>query len=146
MRIDIPKERKLVHEMIAPIRWGDMDAYGHLNNTVYFRFMEQVRIEWLAPFGHLTRSAEDSPVVVTASCHFIRPITYPATVQVALFAEPPGRSSFHTFYEIRTEGTAEPCATGEARVVWVSAASGKSTPLPDWLRAALPRTPQGDSA
>jgi len=137
---------KLLHTAIIPLRWGDMDALNHVNNTVYFRFMEQVRIEWLAQFGHLTRSADDSPVVVTASCHFIRPITYPATVQVSLYAEPPGRSSFHTFYEIKTEGISEPCATGEARVVWVAAASGKSTPLPEWLRDALPHHPQGDTA
>ena len=38
--------RKLVHTEIIPIRWGDMDAMGHVNNTVYFRYMEQARICW----------------------------------------------------------------------------------------------------
>jgi len=36
MRIDIPEEKRLVHEMRMPIRWGDMDAFGHVNNTVFF--------------------------------------------------------------------------------------------------------------
>src|SRR5262249_4596236 len=39
--------RTAVHSTTLPIRWGDMDAQGHVNNTVYFRYMEQARIEWL---------------------------------------------------------------------------------------------------
>ena len=39
--------RKLIHVTKMPIRWGDMDAYGHVNNTVYFRYMEQARVEWI---------------------------------------------------------------------------------------------------
>jgi hypothetical protein len=41
-----PPLRKLVHVERIPIRWGDMDAMGHVNNTVYFRYMEQARIGW----------------------------------------------------------------------------------------------------
>ena len=39
--------RKLIHITKMPIRWGDMDAYGHVNNTIYFRYMEQARVEWI---------------------------------------------------------------------------------------------------
>jgi len=49
MRIDIPDDKKLVHEAIIPLRWGDMDAFGHINNTLYFRYMEQGR-PWPEPF------------------------------------------------------------------------------------------------
>ncbi len=42
MRFDLPDRKKLVHEMIIPIRWGDMDAMGHVNNTLYFRYIEIV--------------------------------------------------------------------------------------------------------
>ena len=45
-------KRKLVHTEILAIRWGDMDALGHVNNTVYFRFMEQARISWLRSEEH----------------------------------------------------------------------------------------------
>ena len=40
-----------VFDMSMPIRWGDMDAFGHVNNTVYFRYMEQVRISWFEQLG-----------------------------------------------------------------------------------------------
>jgi acyl-ACP thioesterase len=44
-------QRKLVQTSLIPIRWGDMDAYGHVNNTVYFRYMEQARVEYLEKLG-----------------------------------------------------------------------------------------------
>ena len=50
MRIEIPEEKKLVHESIIPVRWGDMDALGHVNNAVYFRYIEQARVNWLDSF------------------------------------------------------------------------------------------------
>jgi len=49
---------RLAHVERIPIRWGDMDAMGHVNNTVYFRYMEQTRINWfdvLAPEGEACR-------------------------------------------------------------------------------------------
>ena len=51
MKLEIPDVKKLVHEMVMPIRWGDMDAMGHLNNASYMRFMETVRIEWFSAIG-----------------------------------------------------------------------------------------------
>ena len=47
MRFELPEAKKLTLEMVIPIRWGDMDAMGHVNNTIYFRYLEIVRIEWL---------------------------------------------------------------------------------------------------
>lgn len=131
-------DARLIHTSLIPLRWGDMDALNHVNNTIYFRFMEQTRIDWLLGSGHVTSNSVDSPVIVTASCQFLKPMTYPATVVVKLFAGPPGRSSVHTWYEIGVEGEEEVYALGEARVVWVAAGSGKSVPLPDWVRAQLP--------
>ena len=47
MRFDIPEQKKLVHQMRIPIRWGDMDAMGHVNNTTYFRYFEIARLDWI---------------------------------------------------------------------------------------------------
>src|SRR5690606_37673593 len=70
--------RKLVHTEIIPLRWGDMDAMGHVNNTVYFRFMEQARIGW---FDALVPEADawknTGIVIATTTCNFRRPMTYP---------------------------------------------------------------------
>ena len=59
-------QRKLVHTGLIPIRWGDMDAYGHVNNTVFFRFMEQCRVEYLEKLGYKAKPLMgDSQTFVT---------------------------------------------------------------------------------
>ena len=80
----------LAHVARIPIRWGDMDAMGHVNNTVYFRYMEQARIGWfeaLFPGDEVWRST--GIVIVNASCNYKRPITYPGTVEVRVMVGPP---------------------------------------------------------
>jgi acyl-CoA thioester hydrolase len=114
-----------------------MDAQGHVNNTVYFRYMEQARIEWLEGFGWLAGQRTHATVVVKAACTFLVPLTYPGTIETRLLAGPPGRSSVETWYELRVAGEDTLCAEGSAKLVWVDAVSGKSCPLPDELRAAL---------
>src|SRR5687767_6052875 len=93
--------RKLVHVERIPIRWGDMDAMGHVNNTVYFRFMEQARIGWfdaLVPEQEAWKST--GIVIANAACNFKKPMTYPGTVEVRIFVGPVGGSSVPTFYEM----------------------------------------------
>lgn len=131
-------EHKLMLMSRCPIRWGDMDALGHVNNTVYFRYMEQARVDWFdslpdgAGFG-----GEFGVVVVNAACEFLLPINYPGVIETSLFAGAPGRSSVQTWYELRVAGEDRLYARGHAKLVWIDRASGKSVPLPDVLRAAL---------
>ena len=73
----------LVHTSVQKLRWGDMDMLGHVNNTVYFRYMEQARIEWIyALAGGQGYDDGHGPVIVNASCNFIVPLVYPADVDV----------------------------------------------------------------
>lgn len=134
--------RLLLHASMIPVRWGDMDALGHVNNTVYFRYMEQARIEWLERLGIvlLAAGATESAVIVNASCTFLIPVTYPATLEVRLLAGRPGRSSIPTYYELRCQGDERLVAEGAAKVVWVDPATGRSAPLPDHVRAVLEAT------
>ena len=125
-------KRKLIFTTILPIRWGDMDAMGHVNNTVYFRYMEQARIEWFEQLGYNTgQNAREGPVIVNASCTFLVPLVYPGSVEVRMFIGHPGRSSLPTHYELRLQGDEKLYATGDAKMVWINPASGRSIPLPD---------------
>lgn len=117
-----------------PMRWGDMDALGHLNNTLYLRYCEEARFQWLSRAG-IQMSADSYPVVVTVGCTFQRPVVYPATVHLDCYAAEPGRSSFVAYFKLyTTDNLEEPCAVAESKVVWVGA-DGKSRPLPDSVRA-----------
>ena len=127
--------RRLVHVETIAIRWGDMDAMGHVNNTVYFRYMEQARIGWfdaLVPEQEAWKST--GIVIVNASCNFKRPINYPGTVEVRVFAGAPGGSSVATFYELALEK--EIYADGAATVVFVGR-DQKPLRIPDRIRSLM---------
>lgn len=59
------------------IRWGDMDAMDHINNAVYFRYLEQARVECLTEVSCEPDTNRDGPVVINAHCTFIRQLKYP---------------------------------------------------------------------
>jgi acyl-CoA thioester hydrolase len=138
MRFDLPEQKKLTHEMVIPIRWGDMDAMGHVNNTIYFRYMEIVRLEWLFKVGGARDSSGVGPVIVNAFCNFIKQLEFPGDVLAKHYVAQPGRSSFETY--ITLERTDEPgviYASGGSKTVWINFPEQKSVPLPDDLRRLI---------
>jgi len=127
---------KLIYTTSMPVRWGDMDAYGHVNNTVYFRYFEQTRVEWLERMGSRVSVEEPvGPVIINASCTFLAPVNYPATVVIKMYAGDPGRSSVMTWYELFVDGDERLYAEGAAKTVWMDMRTGKSAPIPDVVRA-----------
>ena len=126
-------DKKLVHVERIPVRWGDMDAMGHVNNTVYFRFMEQTRISWfeaLLPRGEAWGTT--GIVIANASCNFKKAINYPGTVEIKMYAGAPGGSSLPTSYEMTVNG--ELCADGAATVVFIDMEKQKAVRIPDTIR------------
>ncbi|VDC22369.1 acyl-CoA thioesterase [Pseudogemmobacter humi] len=134
-----PGEYTDVCRMALQIRWGDMDAAGHVNNTVYFRFMEQIRIAWFEGLGLLGElGSGEGPVIVDATARFLRQLRYPGDVLATMSAGSPGRSSFDTRYRLsRTDDPDTICAEGSARCVWIDFRQQKSAPMPDSLRNAI---------
>lgn len=117
-----------------PVRWGDMDAYGHVNNTLYFRYFEEARFMWMLEKG-IPLKSDTHPVVVTIGCTFLRPIFHPETLRIDVFISEPGRSSFMVKYKVYTASQPEtPAAEGYSKVVWVSSVDGRSVPLPELVR------------
>jgi acyl-CoA thioester hydrolase len=128
--------RVLVHTSLQRVRWGDMDMLGHVNNTVYFRYMEQARIEWI--YGLADGRGFDAghgPVVVNASCNFAVPIVYPAEVEVRMYLGDPGRTSLGSYYDLMIDGRR--VADGAARMVWTERASGRPVSLPTHVLALV---------
>jgi acyl-CoA thioester hydrolase len=130
--------RKLVHVERIPIRWGDMDAMGHVNNTIYFRYMEQARIGWFDALMPEDEAWQAMGIVIAnAICNYKRPITYPGTVEVKLQIGPPGDSSVPTYYELRVDADPVPYADGAAVVVFVNMKTQKSARIPESIRERL---------
>jgi acyl-CoA thioester hydrolase len=138
MRFDLPEHKRLTLELVIPIRWGDMDAMGHVNNTIYFRYMEIVRIEWLHRIGGPPDPEGCGPLIVNAFCNFIKQLEYPGDVLAKHYVAHPGRSSFDTYITLeRTDAPGVIYASGGAKTVWVDFARQKSVPLPDDVRRLI---------
>jgi acyl-CoA thioester hydrolase len=122
--------RVLVFQMEIPIRWGDMDAMGHVNNTVYFRYMEQVRISWFERLGMRPVPGGLGFVIVNAACSFLRQFEYPGTVLARQYVGEIGRSSVMTYVDMsRTDDSTAFHARGSAKVVLIDTVRQKSAPL-----------------
>jgi acyl-CoA thioester hydrolase len=130
--------KTLVYQLSLPVRWADMDVNAHVNNTRFFTYFESARLAWFESVRPRARRDGQGLVVVQAGCNYRQPIPYPETVQVNLYAGTPGRSSFTTYYDLFS-ATDESIkyADGQAVMVWVDRATGKSQPIPDYVRSAL---------
>ena len=138
MRFILPEQKKLTYEMTMPIRWGDMDAMGHVNNTLYFRYMEVIRLEWLFKIGAGPDPSGFGPVIVNAFCNFIRQLEFPGEVLARHYVANAGRSSFDTFITLeRSDTPGVIYAEGGALTVWTDFKAQKSAPMPEWLRAIV---------
>jgi acyl-CoA thioester hydrolase len=135
MRFVLPDQKKFTHQTLIPIRWGDMDAMGHVNNTVYFRYLEIVRLQWLYEVGGPPDPGGFGPVIVNAFCTFIRQLEFPGEVLARHYVANPGRSSFDTYITLeRSDQPGVIYAEGGSTTVWTDFKAQKSVPLPDWLR------------
>ena len=138
MKFDIPERKKLVYEMVVPIRWGDMDAMGHVNNATYFRYLETIRIDWLSSINAIPQPQGLGPVIVNAFCNFYKQLEYPGDVLIKMYASDPGRTTFETWGTMeRTDQPGVIYAAGGATTIWVDFPKQKAVDLPDWMRAIV---------
>ena len=138
MKLALPGRKKLVFTMRMPIRWGDMDVMGHVNNTLYFRYLEVARIEWFRSVGCPVDPQGEGPLVVNAFCNFHKQLEYPGDITVKMYASDPGRSSFETWVTIeRDDDPGVIYAAGGATTVWVAYRQQKSVAMPGWFRELI---------
>jgi len=139
LSVEAPNPGKQVHVERMRMRWGDMDALGHMNNTIYFRYFEQARIAWFEAIGADYVKLPEGPILGSIACRFVLPAVYPCDLDVTLVAGQPRRSAFPLYSELRDAADAQKVyARCEAMMVWIDLADGKSRPLPDWMRTHLP--------
>ena len=135
MKFEIPEVKKLVFEMRIPIRWGDMDAMGHVNNTVYFRYLETARIEWMSAIGCRPDPQGEGPVIVNAFCNFYKQLEYPGDLLAKMYVSDPGRTTFETWCTLeRADRPGAIDAAGGATTIWIDFPKQKACPLPEWMR------------
>ena len=119
-------------------RWADNDAYGHVNNTVYYEWFDSAVNAWMVEYGMLDIANGDPiALVVETRCTYLAPLEFPQPVEVGLAVIQLGRSSIRYRIGIFAEGADSAAAEGEFVHVVVDRAGRRPVEIPaDW-RAKL---------
>ena len=122
-----------------PVAWGDMDAFGHVNNTVYLRWCESARIAYFEKTGLLQRMQErgERSIPARASMDYRKPVVFPATVRARSTITKLGNTSAEMRYRIELLPTGEVVAEGESVLVLLDYRTGAKVPLDAELRARI---------
>ena len=120
------------------VRWGDLDAFNHVNNATFLVYAQEARLAWLAEVKGSWFDETMMPVVAAAQVNFRRQLAWPAQIVVELAARRVGNSSLTIAHRIVAADDAS-CvyADGEVVMVWINPATGASVPLPEAIRAAV---------
>ena len=116
--VDDSRPSELAHYPIIhqqPIHWGEMDAFNHLNNVVYYRYAESARIGYLQALGMFDGSMVT--VLAQSSCQYLRSVTYPDTLLIRMRCQRLGNTSIvmeYSYYSCAQEAIV---ATADAVIV-----------------------------
>lgn len=122
----------------VPIAWGEMDAFGHVNNIVYFRYFESARIAYLEAIGFRGDTPDRvGPILASTECRFRRPLTYPDTLSVGARAASVADDRFTMEYVIVSDSEGDIAAHGAGVVVAYDYAGGRKAVLPERVRARI---------
>ena len=134
---DAPDPRQLVARVTLGVRWGDMDAFQHVNNADYLRYLEEARVQWLAGIAGISLGDRIAPVLAASQVNYRKPIEWPAEIVVELFIEKLGNSSLTMGHRMLSAADSTVLySDGNVVMVWIDTQTGKSVPLPEAVRAA----------
>lgn len=121
------------------VLWGDQDALGHVNNTVYLRWCETARVVYLDRIGMLGVfvSVSRGPILASVSCDYRQPVKYPDSVHVGARVARIGNSSFIMEHRIVGQAVAAVVAEASSTLVFFDYKENRSIQLPDDLRRAI---------
>lgn len=123
--------------MSFPIRWGELDVLGHVNNAQYLRYFEESRTAWCESVGRPLRNTGEGMILLKASVTYKKPVGYPATVSVELRAGRIGNTSFDLINMLSIEGESGVAAIGEFVIVWFDYVNNKPKSVPAEIRELL---------
>ena len=126
----------VVYSVDLEVRWRDLDAFNHANNASYLGYIEEARVRWFKSLSSDWAGESAAPIMAAVQLNYRRPVNWPETVRVQLFAERIGTKSLTLGHRISSAGDdAVLYCDGHTVLVWVDR-SGQSVPLPEAVVAA----------
>ena len=127
------------HFISLPVQWGDMDMLGHVNNVIFFRYVESGRIAY---FDQMLGNdpaiwGGEGPILAEIQCRFIRQLKYPASLEIGTRTAKIGSRNLAIECAIFRHSEDAPVATSRAAVVWFDYRNQSATAVPEKLRATI---------
>lgn len=129
-----------LHVALMTVRWRDLDAFNHVNNSSYLTYLEEARLQWLSDAPEARNHDQAQPVLVASQLNYRRPISWPAQLQVQLFCERLGNTSLTLAHRIiDADHPDQLYCDGNVTMVWIDPARGTPVSLPQAIRLAAQR-------
>ena len=121
------------------VNWGDMDAFEHVNNTVYFRYFEDARISYLENIGALEHMSRFNigPILANARCNFMLPLDFPERIHIGVRGNIMSPKKLNMEFAVFSEKLNETVAEGEGLVVYYDYKEGKTCEIHATVVAAI---------
>lgn len=125
--------------VVQEVIWGDMDAYQHVNNVVYFRYFENARLEYLQRmrWPEYEDATGIGPILAATQARFRRPLTYPDTIAIGARLLSMGDDRFDLAHRIVSRQLGQVATEGQGTIVSYHYAQGKKVPLPEELKERI---------
>jgi acyl-CoA thioester hydrolase len=122
-----------------PVVWGEMDAYRHVNNTVYFRYFESARIEYFLRIRWMEFEQQTGigPILASTSARFRKPLTWPDRVSVGASVTNIGDDRCTMEYLVVSHRLGAVAAEGQGIIVTYHYGEQKKAPFPEELRRRI---------
>ncbi len=124
-----------------PVAWGEMDAFAHVNNVVYFRYFETARIACFERIGYTELMQNDGvgPILAHTECRFRIPLEYPDTITSATRIAEVSAQGFLMRYAVFSHRHGRMAAEGSGRIVSLDYRTGTRIGLPEDIARRLGR-------
>ncbi len=135
----IPELESYPIQLVQDVIWGDLDAYGHVNNTVYFRYFEDARMAYFeqAGVGQIKQRDNLGPILARAECNFRLPLQYPDRIYIGGRAELPAPKKIQMECLVYSENMAGIAAQLQGLVLYYDYNAGRSCEVPESIVQAI---------
>jgi len=134
-----PQDHHLPVQKDQDILWGDMDEFGHINNTVYFRYFEDIRMIYFEKVGIMEYKQQHNigPILANTQCQFRLPLTYPDTITISTSTGKIEGKRFMMEYKVYSQQHQKLAAEGNGLIIFYDYERKKSCEVPESIKQTI---------
>lgn len=125
--------------VVDNVEWDDMDAFQHVNNKVYFRYFEKIRIQFFEDKGllDLVKDQQLGPILASTQCRFKFPLSYPDKILIGTGISDLHNDRFLMDYAVYSLGHQKMAAVGDGMIVCYDYGKGEKAVIPEGIYTML---------